>query len=238
MGKLAAYIFIGALIVVAFWLFVLFLEYAVALFIKALLRHDLRRRSRGKLALSFDDGPGQRLEPKLLDFLEKHAASATFFLNAKRAEAHPERCAVLAHSCHELGCHAYDHLNPWRVPPWKAIADIGRAYKVLEKWVDNKACMRFAFGRFTTSMWLLMRLRGRKVVYWTVDSGDTCPKLPEADQVVQNVARNNGGVVIMHSFDRAGDTDREGYVLQLTEKLLEMAKVKNMSICTCGELLK
>lgn len=56
-------------------------------------------------ALTFDDGPHPDTTPGLLDVLERHDATATFFLIGERARAHPELAASIAARGHELGNH-------------------------------------------------------------------------------------------------------------------------------------
>ncbi len=217
----------------------IFFEYLFSLGVKYVVLERLRSKAKGTVALTFDDGPGQRLESKLLEILDGYRARATFFLNAKRAEDYCQELRVLAEAGHELACHTYAHRNCRRIAPWKALADVKKAYRSLAVFVGRKACVRFPYGKFTTSEWLAMKLRGREVVHWTIDSGDTWAELPDMDGIVESVERDEGGVVLMHSFDRDDDPDnREVYVLELTERLLAMAQSKGLRICTCEELMK
>jgi peptidoglycan/xylan/chitin deacetylase (PgdA/CDA1 family) len=56
-------------------------------------------------ALTFDDGPHPVTTPGLLDVLDRHGATATFFLIGERARSHPELVAAIAARGHELGNH-------------------------------------------------------------------------------------------------------------------------------------
>jgi peptidoglycan/xylan/chitin deacetylase (PgdA/CDA1 family) len=70
--------------------------------------------SRGKpgtegVALTFDDGPAPESTPVLLDLLDRHNLSATFFVVGEQAKKHPELLRkILAHG-HSIGNHSLRH---------------------------------------------------------------------------------------------------------------------------------
>jgi peptidoglycan/xylan/chitin deacetylase (PgdA/CDA1 family) len=65
--------------------------------------------ARGKLALTFDDGPNPLETPRLLDLLDAHDAKATFFLIGRWAEAEPGLVREIAARGHAIGNHTYTH---------------------------------------------------------------------------------------------------------------------------------
>ena len=56
----------------------------------------LRRRSRGSLVLTFDDGPDEDLTPRLLDLLAAEGVHATFYMVGVRAAEGRRQCDRLA----------------------------------------------------------------------------------------------------------------------------------------------
>jgi len=217
----------------------LVVEFAGGLLIKAVLLSDLRRRCNGRLVLTYDDGPGHDLEPRLLDVLDRHHAKATFFLCGAKAEANPVACELLKKRGHELGCHSYSHQHPFKVTPWRGIADMARAYQVLGTWVNRKAPYRCPYGKITLSTWIALVLKGKSVAFWTLDSGDTHRSLPNAHQITQTAQDSGGAVVLMHSFDRnTRKQEKEAYIIDLTDALLQMAKEQGWQVCTWSELYK
>ncbi|MBN1506307.1 MAG: polysaccharide deacetylase family protein [Sedimentisphaerales bacterium] len=199
----------------------------------------LRKRARGKLVLTYDDGPGSRLEDRLIAVLKERNARATFFLNAKRSLEYPQRSAVLKSAGHEVACHTFEHLDAWHTFPWRAMRDTNQAYQVLDDWLTTRFTYRPPSGRLTTSTWLLLTIRGIRVALWTHDSGDTLPRLPEPSSIVADVSRAGGGVVLMHSFDRRGKDfeQRERYIVELTDRLLDLARQEHLHVCSFSELL-
>lgn len=61
-----------------------------------------------RLALTFDDGPGDCTEP-ILDLLGAHSARATFFLIGSAAEARRDVVRRIRAEGHELGNHTWSH---------------------------------------------------------------------------------------------------------------------------------
>jgi peptidoglycan/xylan/chitin deacetylase (PgdA/CDA1 family)/SAM-dependent methyltransferase len=70
--------------------------------------------SRGKpggkgVALTFDDGPDPEVTPLLLDLLDRHSVSATFFVTGERAARHPSIIRDILSRGHAIGNHSYHH---------------------------------------------------------------------------------------------------------------------------------
>ncbi|MGZ8463556.1 MAG: polysaccharide deacetylase family protein [Candidatus Deferrimicrobiaceae bacterium] len=70
--------------------------------------------SRGKrgepgVALTFDDGPDPEVTPLLLDLLDRHSASATFFVTGERVARHPSILRDILSRGHAVGNHSYHH---------------------------------------------------------------------------------------------------------------------------------
>jgi peptidoglycan/xylan/chitin deacetylase (PgdA/CDA1 family) len=203
-------------------------------------RHSLRRRCArsGKLVLSYDDGPGKRLTPQLLEVLAGRGARATFFPLGSRAS---EGSALLDRAVaagHELGCHGYDHVNARDCAPGSAEHDIELGYAALAPWVEPQGLFRPPYGKMSSESWRVLRRRRAPVGWWTVDSGDTVLDTPSVAPVVAAVARAGGGVVLMHDFDRIPrEPERERFVLELTTALLDLARRRGWTVSTLSEVL-
>lgn len=72
------------------------------------------RTSQPLVALSFDDGPDPVHTPRVLEILERHGATATFFLIGERAEAHPELVLRIKSAGHETGNHCFTKTHTYR----------------------------------------------------------------------------------------------------------------------------
>jgi len=61
------------------------------------------------VALTFDDGPDPEVTPLLLDLLDLHSVSATFFVTGERAARHPSILRDILSRGHTIGNHSYHH---------------------------------------------------------------------------------------------------------------------------------
>lgn len=191
-------------------------------------------RSRRTLVLTYDDGPGAALTAALLDLLQGHAASATFFLLGRRVLPCTALVDRVLTDGHELACHGQEHLNAWKTWPWRATRDIALGYDSLSKWIPSDATFRPPYGKLTLATWWTVRRRGARIGWWTIDSGDTHATLPTPQSVADAAARAGGGVVLMHDFDRG--LERANFVLRTTELLLEMARREGLRVCRYRDL--
>ena len=210
--------------------------WAPALLVKARGVKRLRATSRGKLAITFDDGPGPLLTAALVELFRKHQAKATFYLVGFRALRSPESCDLLRKAGHELGCHTHWHRRPWMVAPWASARDVHEGFANLAPWLDERALFRPPFGKLTTWSWLAARKRRAALSWWTCDGCDTHPQLPDPEIVAQRIVNDNGGVVLLHSHDRG--KDRHDFVLAVAERLLVAARAHGWPLCTMSELIE
>jgi len=183
---------------------------------------QLCRKTRS-LVLTYDDGPGPELTPRLLDLLARCDARATFFPTGRSATRNPELLTRVAAAGHEIGCHSQEHLHAWRTAPWRNVRDIDAGYQTLARWVPPSGLYRPPYGKASLATWWVVRRRRAAFAWWTVNSGDTHAVLPAPESVVEQVRRDGGGVVLMHDFDRDPATRavRHAHVLRTTELLLD-----------------
>ena len=186
------------------------------------------------LALTYDDGPSSAVTPQLLDLLRSRNVRATFFMLGCHAQQYPEIVDRVISEGHEVGCHSYQHLNAWKVVPWRAVADIRAGYEGLSRWIQRDAIFRPPHGKMTLPTYWELHRRGAPVWWWTLDSCDTTQTLPAPNQVADRLRRDNGGIVLMHDLDR-GDHRRD-FVLKATEALLEVARQEFLKVITLSEL--
>jgi peptidoglycan/xylan/chitin deacetylase (PgdA/CDA1 family) len=180
------------------------------------------------LALTYDDGPSETLTPRLLDLLRQHKASATFFMLGRNAKQHPQLVDRVLQEGHAIGCHSDQHVHAWKAAPWRAVADINAGYETLASWVPPNGMFRPPFGKMTLPTFLSIRRRGASVWWWTIDSGDTYPTLPQPAQVADTLHREHGGIVLLHDIERS--KERDDFVVETTAALLNLAERESMRV--------
>ena len=61
------------------------------------------------VAMTFDDGPSEKLTPALLDLLAQHQIRATFFVIGENVVEHPEILQRAVREGHEIANHSWSH---------------------------------------------------------------------------------------------------------------------------------
>jgi peptidoglycan-N-acetylglucosamine deacetylase len=214
--------------------------YGFPLASRVLVTRGLRARCRERkaLLLTYDDGPGAELTPQLLDLLADFDAKATFFLLGKRALAAPDVVDRIVGDGHLVGCHSHEHLNAWTSWPGAARRDFDAGYRSLERWVAPGGPYRPPYGKITLGTWFAARSRRRPLAWWTAVSGDTYEPMPAPSGVAEQLAREGGGIALLHDYDR-DEPHREGrarFVLETTEALLTMARREGFEVLRYDEL--
>lgn len=190
----------------------------------------------GTLVLTYDDGPGPQLTPRLLDLLYERGVRATFFVVGARAAEEPALVDRIVDEGHEVACHTYDHLNAWYSLPWRGVADVDAGYRALARWVPDDGPFRPPHGKMTPLTWAALQRRRAPIGWWTIDGGDVGDELPPATTAVERARRQGGGIVLLHDSDR--EQERDEFVLESTRLLLDAAREHGWSVQTFGELTR
>lgn len=188
----------------------------------------LRRlcRAQKAIVLSYDDGPSSHMLPRLLDLLARQDTKATFFLLGRNVETHPEAVSLLLEGGHEVGSHTFHHSNAWKVWPWRATRDLAHGVRNLRALGATADVFRPPYGKATLVTLADCWRRGLRVGWWTVDNRDTWDRRPISD-VIGEIERQGGGVVLMHDLDKVtcstNETPHPDYVLELTQSIIDFA---------------
>jgi peptidoglycan/xylan/chitin deacetylase (PgdA/CDA1 family) len=193
----------------------------------------LRQRCRElrAIVLTYDDGPGVRVTPRLHELLDSFGATATFFpLGCKLENAgwSPGR--------HELGSHSYKHLHAWKNSPMAVHEDIDRGLASVSR-LSECRLFRPPHGKLTLATLLQVWARGCSMAWWTIDSSDTWPATVPASRIIERIAREGGGVILLHDHDRLKDREREAYVTELTRSVLEFSRAEGFKVCKMSDVI-
>jgi peptidoglycan-N-acetylglucosamine deacetylase len=209
--------------------------YAAPLLIRAQQTRRWKSRGTGMLALTYDDGPDPTTTPAVLQLLNEHDAPATFYLVGFRAESDGAVCDEIKRRSHEIGTHTHRHQNAWKIGPIREYRDAHRAYESLAKWAGPCAPYRPPFGKSSLPTWLSMRLRGRRVDWWTVPALDTGDTFPDPRLFAEQILDAGGPVVLMHCHHQ--EPHRRAFVLELTEALIQGARSRGIRLVTMSDLV-
>jgi peptidoglycan/xylan/chitin deacetylase (PgdA/CDA1 family) len=208
-----------------------------------LSRRALRRKAAraGALVLTFDDGPGKNLTPRILDRLAAAGVRASFFVLGANAERHGDLLRRIDAAGHEICLHGYSHLDHWKAAPWRAIADIRRGRRALDAALGESRRARSyrpPRGRLNLVSLVYLFATGAPVVYWSADGADTWmpPSRRDAGRVARKIEESGGAVVLLHDFDRA-DRATDEFVMESLERTLAVSERLGLKSMTVGELV-
>ena len=188
--------------------------------------------------LTFDDGPCAKLTPRILEILDRYRVHGTFYLLGHKAEQNIEWVQNVASKGHDIASHSYQHLNAWKVLPWKAIRDIGSGFRALDNCSVPHKLFRAPYGKVSIATWIYVKYRNKNFGWWTYDSTDT-HKIPASrEQIVSELLLLRGGVILLHDISRKNDVARDSFVVELTKDILEMVSNNGFFVVTQTELLK
>ncbi|MEI6469888.1 MAG: polysaccharide deacetylase family protein [Betaproteobacteria bacterium] len=190
---------------------------------------------KGKVILSFDDGPNPQQTPYILDILAKHNVPGSFFLVGHRVKQHPNLVEkILATRTHVIGNHSWDHPNFHEITPEEQIDEVLKTKEVLPSPI-GQLFFRYPYGNSTCDANKFIHQQGYKIVGWHIDSCDwafdshgfvdskealSCGVLPQnthnfVNHVVSSIRAHNGGILLMHEIHPSTVRQLEEIVNQL-----------------------
>jgi len=174
------------------------------------------------IRLTYDDGPGFKLFPKLLRLLDEENVPATFFLLGRNVEKHPLETEQVLATDHQIGSHTQNHRWIGWLFPWISFRDIHAGMKTLQNVGVRTRLFRPPFGHvpFFTGLFLLRAKL--KTVFWDVMPYDWKENPMAPEDVVNRLVENGGGTVLLHAHDR--NEKHERYVLETTRTIIQFAK--------------
>ena len=231
------------------WIFVLLLLGLLVLWfgLPHLLRRVEERRlarlcaARRAIVLSYDDGPGPALTPRLADLLRHRGVSASFFVIGQRAVARPDLVARLHAEGHEIANHTQAHANAWKVAPWTAPRDLRVGGRSLAGLGLTPLLFRPPYGKTTLATRRAGFAAKQRFAFWTVDSRDSWEEPRPIAAVLAMIRRQGGGVVLMHDCDAPPRLPNPGahpdHILALTGAIIDLAAAEGFTMLTVGDLL-
>ena len=156
-------------------------------------------QSNGKVALTFDDGPGVYTQA-ILNTLKQYDVKATFFMIGQNAESHPDLVKLVNKEGHVIGNHTYDHQQLSKFSYEKQMSEIKSTNDVLTNIIPslNVHWFRPPYGDYNDDTVKVLDNLGMSMVLWNVDPRDWSGR--SADEIADSVISNtkDGSIVLMH----------------------------------------
>ncbi len=231
----------GGVVWVGVAVFLLFIaaEYKTAFIEWAVGGYWCGRRDANKVALTFDDGPGE-YTPFILDLLAAHEAKATFFVTGENVEQHANVVRRIVAEGHALGNHGYrDEAPPLIGPDPHQTADgIVSTQDIVEETAGVRPTLfRLPRGRPRRDIWRAVREEGMVVVHASVASLSERTQSPQSlSRVIVRRARK-GDIIILHD-GWSGQVGSSGPpCLSALPPIIAGLREKGLELVTVPELL-
>jgi peptidoglycan-N-acetylglucosamine deacetylase len=214
--------------------------YGGAVALRLLIEWQLRSRSRGRLVLTFDDGPSPVATKAIRQWMQRESVKATFFVTGFRSEEHKELVVEALAEGHDVGSHGFSHPHGWR-HPFMSVGDVSQGLASLRSQHPGARFFRPPYGKATLMTHLVCWVKGFRTVYWTIDCKDAeRDAIREPQDIVAEFLRKGGGVVLLHDLDigAAQFPGRNAKVLAICDALVACAKSRGMPVSTVSEVFK
>lgn len=211
------------------------------LFPYAVRKVEVRRlaelcRQHRALVLSFDDGPSKSLTPQVADLLRRSGIRASFFFISERALQHPEIVRQISAEGHDVGSHTAHHLNAWKSLPVAHCRDMAEGHRQIIGLAGKTSLFRPPYGKMTLASLVLARMMRLSLAWWTIDARDSLEQPRSHEDVLERIRAGEGGIVLLHDYDRFPDPDHGDYVLDLIGKIAALASKEDLRFATFSEL--
>lgn len=189
-------------------------------------RADEKESVQKTVYLTFDDGPSDRITPKILDILDDEQVKATFFIIGQQAETRNYLIKREHESGHTVAVHSYTHCYSeiYRSPE-NLIADIDRCNAVIEKITGHKSNLyRFPGGSYGLKSELIAAVtaHGMRYVDWNASTRDAEWGSGDAENLYRTAVATSADCnnVVLLSHDSTSKT----YTPEATRKIIRYYK--------------
>jgi peptidoglycan/xylan/chitin deacetylase (PgdA/CDA1 family) len=192
------------------------------------------------VALTFDDGPNDPWTCRILDVLETHGASATFFMVGMNVEREPELARRIAGSRHEIGNHSYAHRFRRYLTQPGFTREMRRTQKLLLDIAGTEPVLFRPPWLWRTPM----ELRSAARLDLVSVGGTFCHSLEVFQPSAQRIARaalrkiKPGAIVIFHDGLGSSRDARRGATVQAVELVASRLAQEHWEMVTVSELLR
>jgi peptidoglycan/xylan/chitin deacetylase (PgdA/CDA1 family) len=194
---------------------------------------------RGRIALTFDDGPADPHTLKILDILNEHEVKATFFMVGKKVKSLPHIARRVAEEGHTIGNHTYKHHGQFLATPSMANAEIKRTENIIREITSvSTKFFRPPYGR--TNRWALRQAEklGYIVCLWSVNAGDGLGTNWRRIKKKVLSESEDGAIILMHDGGRFSNQRSQKSTVLALSGIISSLKESGYQLVTLAELLK
>lgn len=160
-----------------------------------------------EIVLTFDDGPSQETDEKILAALAEECVRATFFLIGKPASEHPDLVRKMAAAGHTVAHHSWSHHNLKQMTPEDATGEIDKGIAAVEMALNGGSTTTpstpfFRYPFFEMSQPTLDELEKRGIVVFGADlwANDWIKMTPDTQlkRLIDRGREAGKGILLLH----------------------------------------
>lgn len=184
------------------------------------------------IALTFNITWGDTMVDPILEQLDKHEVTATFFLLGEWVKHHPDIVERIESGGHEIGMLGYHYKSYLEQKPEEIKKDINMARDIFNTiGFEDMRLLRTPSGHLNEEVLELATNQGYDVIQWNVNPRDW--ENPGTDKIIEHVMSNtsNGDIILMHASDSVKHTPTA------LETILPNLKQDGFKFVTISELI-
>lgn len=185
-----------------------------------------------QIALTFDDGPDERVTPMIADTLSEYGLKGSFFFVGSKVEQYPDIVRRIYEAGHLVLGHSYSHDRLTTLNERELADNFNRTQAAIRSVIGVEPAMfRPPFGDADERVAAAGAAAGCSTILWSLDTLDWSQK--EADHIRWNVDTfvRNGEIVLMHSSPGCTETAKA------LPEMIQNLQRRRMDIVSLSELL-
>ena len=177
------------------------------------------------VALTFDDGPYDRVTNRIVKVLAKHDSRATFFVVGNRVERYADTMKNAYNKGNQIATHTFDHGDLSKMKKKQIRRELKRAFRVMKKINgENSTMLRPPYGNVNDKMRQTIRI---PMIYWNVDTEDWASR--NKDKILSRCKSiKDGDIVLMHDLYPSTAAAVEKLVPKLRKKGFQLVTVEEL----------
>ncbi|MBT5855766.1 polysaccharide deacetylase family protein [bacterium] len=206
-------------------------------------------RSIKTVALTFDDGPHPDYSNTILDVLNTHDVSATFFVVGRSVLAYKTIVQRMAAEGHELGNHTFTHQRLDQLAPAEMVLEMDSINRLVREVTgQNMTFFRPPGGRYNRYVLDHLKTTSMQMVLWDINTGDYYVPVSEEDRSDYPYAKNtvqkkaarvvkeilesvqSGSIILLHNTD--------GETIKALPQIITALRGQGYRFVTLSKMLK
>ena len=177
------------------------------------------------VALTFDDGPYDRVTNRIVKVLAKHDSRATFFVVGNRVERYADTMKNAYNKGNQIATHTFDHGDLSKMKKKQIRRELKRAFRVMKKINgENPTMLRPPYGNVNDKMRQTIRI---PMISWNVDTEDWASR--NKDKILSRCKSiKDGDIVLMHDLYPSTAAAVEKLVPKLRKKGFQLVTVEEL----------